>query len=119
MKRIGICGSRRRNSIQDFKLVCREFLAIYEPGDIIISGGCPDGADHFVEWLAEEKKIPICVFPPNWSKYGKYAGFHRNGYIADQSDVLIACVSLDRKGGTEDTIKKFLNKLPTGILITC
>jgi len=31
-----------------------------------------------------------------------------NTYIARDSDILIACVSKDRKGGTEDTIKKYL-----------
>ena len=40
------------------------------------------------------------------------AGFVRNGDIAKDSDVLIACVAPDRTGGTEDTIKKFL-KLKT------
>ena len=38
------------------------------------------------------------------------------GDIAEKSDVLVACVTKDRTGGTEDTIKKFLKKQPIGEL---
>ena len=108
IKRIGIIGSRRRNSILDFKKIENAFSKVYNGGDWIVSGGCPKGGDRFAENIAKEYGIPILIFYPNWQKYGKAAGFVRNGDIADNSDVLIACVSEDRKGGTEDTIKKFL-----------
>ena len=36
------------------------------------------------------------------------ANFDRNTLIAKDSDVLIACVNLQKDGGTEDTIKKYL-----------
>ena len=55
--------------------------------------------------------MPIFIFHADWEKFGRGAGFVRNGDIANNSDVLIACVAKDRKGGTEDTIGKFLAKL--------
>jgi hypothetical protein len=107
MKIIGIVGSRRRNTDEDFKVVLKKFEALFEEGDWICSGGCPDGADNFAERIAKKYGIPILIFYPNWGRYGRGAGFVRNGEIAKHSDHLIACVASDRKGGTEDTVKKF------------
>jgi len=117
MKRIGIVGSRRRNRGVDRKVVREQFLEIYEHGDIIVSGGCPKGADNFAQQIAKEYGIPIMIYYPNWKKFGRGAGFVRNLEIANDSDVLLACVTEDRKGGTEDTISKFLKKKPIGELI--
>lgn len=105
-KRICIIGSRRRNTLYDYALVEEKFGSIYEKGDIIVSGGCSKGGDKFAEMLAERFKINIKIYKADWS-LGRHAGFLRNTDIAKDSDVLIACVALDRKGGTEDTIKKF------------
>lgn len=110
MKRIGIIGSRRRHSLADLNLTRDAFVKVYESGDIIVSGGCPKGGDYFAEVIAREMHIPITIHKANWSEYGRTAGFQRNTYIARDSDILIAVVSEDRTGGTEDTIKKY-NKL--------
>ena len=72
-----------------------------------VVSGTAKGVDQLGEVAAELNDIPIKQFPAEWSKYGRSAGFVRNGKIADDADVLIACVANDRKGGTEDTIGKF------------
>ena len=107
MKKIGIIGTRRRDSRRDFRIVQKKFLEIYEEEDMIISGGCPKGGDQFAYELAKKHGIPILIYFPDWESFGKAAGFARNSTIAMESMVLIACVADDRKGGTEDTIKKF------------
>jgi len=109
-KIIGIVGSRKRNSTKDYKKVKRKFLFLYEGGDFICSGKCPKGADKFAVILASLFVPPEnrLWFPPNWNKYGKSAGFIRNTKIARVSEYLIACVTKNRKGGTEDTIEKFI-----------
>lgn len=104
---IGVVGSRRRDSDIDFKLVEEAFLKVYDKGDIICSGLCSKGADRFAVILQQKYEIPFIWYPAEWEKYGKKAGFKRNTDIAEQSDILIACVASDRTGGTEDTIKKF------------
>lgn len=119
MKRIIIIGSRKRDSEDDFFEVVDAFLKIYEGHDIIISGGCPKGADRFAERISTETGVPIVIFPANWEKFGKAAGFIRNTDIARNGDVVIACVAPDRKGGTEDTIKKFKKFVPDGQIILC
>lgn len=116
MKIIGIVGTRKRDYGKDFEAVRTKFLELYKEGDWICSGGCPTGGDRFAELIAKTYGIPILIFYPNWKQYGKKAGFIRNTYIANSSDLLIACVADDRIGGTEDTIKKFLkNKLENSL----
>ncbi len=110
MKKIGIIGTRRRDYFSDYKKIEEAFFKIYKDGDIIVSGGCPSGGDKFAEKIAKKNGIAILIFYPDWTKYGKGAGFVRNTFIAEHSDIIIACVAEDRTGGTEDTIKKFLKK---------
>ena len=107
MSVIGIVGSRRRDTEEDYKLVEKQFLVIYQEGDIIVSGGCHEGGDRFAERIAKKFGLTIVIHYPNWKKHGRGAGFVRNTKIADNAGKLIACVAADRTGGTEDTIKKF------------
>jgi hypothetical protein len=106
MKRIGIIGSRRRNTQKDFEQLEKSFLEIYKDGDEIISGGCSSGGDRYAEILAKKYQVTIKIYYAQWDKLGKGAGFARNTYIARDSDVLISLVADDRLGGAEDTIKK-------------
>ena len=116
-KTIGIIGTRRRNSYKDFQLTEQQFLKIYNPNDIICSGLCPKGGDRFAVMLSKQYKIKSLWFPANWEKYGRSAGFIRNDDIAKHSDILIAVVSNDRTGGTEDTIKKYLKLGKTDLIL--
>lgn len=108
MKTIGIVGTRRRDSDEDFETVHNKFLEVFVKGDTICSGCCPKGADRFAIILANMYNTDTLWFPADWKKFGRAAGFIRNTDIARESDILIACVAPDRKGGTEDTIKKFI-----------
>ena len=107
MKIIGIVGSRRRNSRTDERKVIAAFNKIYEDGDEIVSGGCWAGADNMAEKIAKDVQCPIKIYHAKWKRLGKSAGHARNTLIAKDADVLIACVADDRKGGTEDTIRKY------------
>lgn len=105
-KTIAIIGSRSRDSQEDYQACLKSFFEIYEEGDEIVSGGCPKGGDRFAEVIAKKYQIPIKIYYAQWNKLGKSAGFARNTNIAQDADVIIAVVSTDRKGGTEDTIAK-------------
>ena len=126
MKRIGIIGSRRRDGIEDYKAVRKAFIQHYDFEDIIVSGGCPKGGDRFAEILAEHFTIPIIIHYPEKDKIDptkhprwEYARvcYERNTLIANDSDILIACVAPDRRGGTEDTIKKYLKFGKTRLIL--
>jgi hypothetical protein len=119
---IGIIGCRIRDTQQDCDLVDKalnNYIDICRPTNIItiVSGGCPKGGDRFAEIIAKKYNMPILIHPAEWNKYGKSAGFKRNTYIARDSDVLIACVAPDRKGGTEDTIKKYTGLGKTRLIL--
>jgi len=105
-KTIGIVGSRRRDRNVDLNACMTVFIDIYEPGDRIVSGGCPKGGDRFAEKIAKMLGLTITIHYPDWESNGRAAGFIRNTKIAKDCDILIAVVSQDRKGGTEDTIRK-------------
>ena len=122
MKRIGIIGTRKRNGANSFLKVEQKFFELYEEGDIIVSGGCSTGGDRFAEVIAKENGIPILIIYPNYKKYGKGAAIIRNGPVAEASDIIVACIIspidgltgglekvLERKkGGTEDTLRKYV-----------
>lgn len=111
-KTIGIIGSRRRSSQESYLRLREIFDKVYEPGDRIVSGGCPEGGDRFAEEIAKKLGLTITIHYPAWHKYGKAAGLKRNTKVAADADVLIALVAPDRTGGTEDTIKKFCRANP-------
>lgn len=108
-KTIGIVGSRRRHTVQDCGLCKQALLKIYQPGDRLVSGGCPLGGDKFAEGIARSMGLTITIHHADWNgPAGKSAGMLRNTKIAEDCDVLIALVASDRTGGTEDTIRKVL-----------
>lgn len=117
MKKIGIIGTRKRNIITDFYEVRETFFEIYKEGDWIVSGHCPKGGDAFAEKIAYDNGIPILLFPPK--KLTRAEFFARNTQVALNSDCILACLinpnsSLEEiyrrtSGGSEDTIRKFLN----------
>lgn len=110
MLKLGIIGSRRRDSPEDFLLVKTKATELIKPYfiDTIVSGGCPLGADRFAPLIAQQLNLKMIVYPANWKLHGRTAGFIRNSDIALWSDILLACVAEDRIGGTEDTIRKFI-----------
>jgi len=116
--KIGIVGTRRRNTFQDKKLLEERFLNISAglAEFQLVSGGCPRGADRFAEEIAKKYGLTITIHYPNWERFGRSAGFIRNTKIAEDCDILLALPSVDRIGGTEDTIKK-VDKLGKSIII--
>lgn len=118
MKIIGVIGTRRRNTGEAGKKIFQVLDLLYEEGDWICSGGCEQGGDRFAEKFAKSKGTPILTFYPNYDKYKRGAPLVRNGDVAKNSNIIIACVmnpedGIDKvlsreKGGTEDTLKKFV-----------
>jgi len=116
---LGIIGTRRRDSQADLAAVYVEvekLQCLFEI-DRIVSGGCPQGGDRFAELIAECYGLPITIHRPQWDLYGRAAGFHRNTNIAWEADVLLAVVAKDRRGGTEDTIRKFQKQGKTRLFL--
>lgn len=102
MKRVLVTGSRT----WDNPVVIRRALVEHEdPGNtILVSGHCPDGADHLAEVVAEQLGWPIERHPALWKLYGRRAGYKRNAEMVGLgADV---CLAFHRDGsrGTQHTI---------------
>lgn len=116
---IGIVGSRYRDREEDYNAVVKRFRTVMVTAGImemdmknvtIVSGGCSRGADRFAEIIADNFGLKKIVYRPQWREHGKKAGLLRNVLIAEQSDILIACVSKNRQGGTGHTIAEFTRR---------
>ena len=89
-----IAGSRTINSYQSVKAAIMEsHFDITE----IVSGNAK-GADHWGELYAQQNNIDLVIFPANWNKYGKSAGYRRNVKMAEYADALIAVWDGESKG---------------------
>lgn len=84
--KILVCGGRDYND--ENKVF--ETLSEYLPFELI-SGGAR-GADTFAQNYARVRGLVAHIFYPNWSEFGKAAGFIRNRQMLDegQPDLVVA-----------------------------
>lgn len=80
-----VAGSR---DFSDYKLL-KGILLCYPDITTIVSGRAR-GADSLGERFALEQGIPIDLYPADWKKYGKSAGYRRNIEMAKNADRLVA-----------------------------
>ena len=105
-----IAGSRGFSNYKLLKEKCNEYLREKrkEYNIIIISGGAR-GADTLGEKYAQDEGFSLEVFPANWNKFGKSAGFIRNEQMAEIADALIAFWD-GKSHGTKHMIEIMENK---------
>ena len=82
-----VAGSRDFN---DYALLASrlDFYLSKQPDVTIISGGAR-GADTLGERYAKSHNLKLDVYPANWDRFGKSAGYRRNVQMAEVAD---ACV---------------------------
>ena|SRR3990167_8122324 len=87
--RVLVCGGRDFDDSYLFWEYMDNLRA--EGMDHIISGGAR-GADHLAEMYADREEINIDVYPADWEKFGKSAGYIRNKQmlIEGRPDLVIA-----------------------------
>ena len=100
-----VAGSR---SITDYKMVKE---AIEKSGfDVTeIVSGTARGVDRLGEKWARENGVPIHMFPADWDRHGKAAGYIRNTDMGKYADALICVWDGDSKGSKHmiDIMYKF------------
>ena len=106
MARVAIVGSRRRPDRAAVEMAV-EGLA---PGDVVVSGGA-SGPDTWAVEAAQRRGLEVVIHRPDLTGVGSRSEaaerYHRrNQQIVDDCDRVVAFVSHDRKGGTEDTIRR-------------
>ena len=100
MIKVIIAGTRDFNDYAFLKKNLDYFLQGINPNneEIEIVSGNARGADKLGERYAKEHNLPVKLFPANWDKYGKRAGYLRNQEMANYADVLIAFWDEKSKG---------------------
>lgn len=88
-----IAGSRDFTDYEVLEKICDKLL-VNKISDTnieveIVSGGAR-GADALGERYAKNRNFGLKIFPADWDKFGKSAGYRRNAEMADYADALIA-----------------------------
>lgn len=100
-----IAGSRTFNDYEYFVDRCDYLLQNKQDKEIHIVSGGAKGADTFAEWYAKLRGYQMHVFPAEWDKYGKSAGYRRNEqmhkFIAQFSDRGCVCFWDGQSKGTQ------------------
>lgn len=84
--KLAIIGSR---TFDNYSLL-QETLEFYKPKITLVVSGAAKGADSLGERWAIQNNIKTLIFPADWEKYGKRAGFIRNEDIIKNCDCVIA-----------------------------
>lgn len=83
-----VAGSRTITDYNYIKEILDYFLQ--NKSEITIVSGGARGVDSLAERYAKERNYGLKIFPANWDKYGKQAGYIRNDemhkYISQFSD---------------------------------
>ena len=91
-----IAGSRTFSSLDKLTQICDHLLQNRE--NIEIVSGHAKGADQLGEQFAHLKCYSLKIFPAQWNKYGKSAGFKKNAEMSEYADALIAFWDEKSKG---------------------
>ena len=105
MVKVLICGGRDFN---DYGLLADTLVGLigqYDPKEVTIISGHARGADKLGERFANANQCKLLIFPADWDKYRKAAGFIRNQKMIDEGkpDLVVA---FPGGRGTEDMIKR-------------
>ncbi len=111
-----IAGSRRLSNLLAARELARAIVeSKFEITEVV--SGAAKGIDLLGENWALLHNVPVKRFPANWQRFGRAAGFIRNGEMAEYADALIA-VWDGRSQGTQNMIAEARNlKLPTHVHI--
>lgn len=95
--RVIIAGSREYSDYETLKDTCDYLLS--EKANlgvkIIIISGHAKGADTLGEQYAQERGYDCEIYPAEWDKYGKSAGYKRNVTMAEHAN---ACIAFFKSG---------------------
>ena len=86
-----IAGSRGFSNYKLLKEECNKALREKKKThNVIIVSGHARGADTLGEKYAADENLDLEIYPADWKKFGKSAGFRRNEQMAEVADAVIA-----------------------------
>ena len=105
--RVAIVGSRDYPNWSSIINFVKRLAGKY-PDTVVVSGGAR-GVDSVAVKAAELAGLKVEVYPADWDKHGKKAGFLRNKTIVDRADKLVAFWDME-SAGTAHSIGLALEK---------
>lgn len=94
-----IAGSRGFSNYKLLREQCNKFLREKrKTSNIIVVSGHARGADFYGEKYAQDEGFALEIYPAQWKKLGKQAGYRRNEQMAEVADALIAFWDGSSKG---------------------
>ena len=94
-----IAGSRGFSNYKLLREQCNKFLREKrKTSNIIVVSGHARGADTLGEKYAQDEGFTLEIYPAQWKKFGKKAGYRRNEQMAEVADALIAFWDGSSKG---------------------
>ena len=94
-----IAGSRGFSNYKLLREQCNKFLREKrKTSNIIVVTGHARGADTLGEKYAQDEGFTLEIYPAQWKKFGKRAGYRRNEQMAEVADALIAFWDGSSKG---------------------
>jgi hypothetical protein len=100
-----IAGSR---DITDYTVVLSAILSSEFKITEVVAGGAR-GVDRLAEQFAADMKLPIVIFPADWTSNPRAAGMVRNKQMAEYADALIA-VWDGKSRGTKNMIDEAVSR---------
>jgi YspA, cpYpsA-related SLOG family len=100
--RLLVTGSRTWHDIAAIEQALAMILARHPEGVLLIHGACPRGADAIADaYAARTPGYQVEAHPADWQRYGRAAGYRRNGeMIALGADGCAAFISGGSPGST-------------------
>jgi hypothetical protein len=114
--RLAVVGSRELEGFLPINIVLEEIKETLQSFEVV-SGGAR-GVDNIAVTYADTAGLPKKIFPADWDKHGKSAGFIRNSEIVENSDMTLAFWDGQSKG-TLDTVSKSQKAKHPTILMLC
>lgn len=102
--RIIVAGTRGFSNYDFFEKQMKEIIADIEGNFIFYSGMAKTGADKLIVDFCKKEGYLYYPYPADWDRFGKGAGFIRNGMMADTATWLIAFYD-GKSPGTTHMIK--------------
>jgi len=88
--KIAVVGSREFKDKNFIWNRLSERMIMPDTGGFTVVSGGARGVDTYAENFAKEHNIPTIIFPAQWRKYGKKAGYLRNEKIVAEADTIVA-----------------------------
>lgn len=96
--KIAVVGSREYPDMEGVRRFIRAL-----PKDVVVISGGARGVDSVAEEEARVQGLTVEIYPADWARYGRRAGYVRNKIMVDKADKVVAFWDGKSKG-TKHTI---------------